>query len=97
MDIILNFITINMTKKQRVLCHKIATLSNLLIMELDEMKPTAEIGVNMHQKAKEFIIALEPFIEASFDSEQVRSGTYLIDLCHKVDTVIRKNYEQITD
>jgi hypothetical protein len=86
-----------MTKKERLLFHKIATLSNLLIMELDEMKPTAEIGANVHQKAKEFITALEPFIEATFDSEQVRNGTYLIDLCHKVDTVIRKNYEQITD
>jgi hypothetical protein len=86
-----------MTKKERLLFHKIATLSNLLIMELDEMKPTAEIGATMHQKAKEFIIALEPFIEAIFDSEQVRNGTYLVDLCNKVDTVIRKNYEQITD
>jgi hypothetical protein len=85
-----------MNKKERVLYHKLAALSNLLIMELDEMKPTAEIGVNLHQKAKEFIDTLEPFIEASFDSEQVKSGTYLIDLCHKVDTVIRKNYEQIT-
>ena len=85
-----------MTKKERVLYHKLAALSNLLIMELDEMKPTAGIGANMHQKAKEFIIALEPFIEASFDSEQIKNGTYLIDLCHKVDTVIRKNYEQIT-
>lgn len=66
-------------------------------MELDEMKPTAEIGANLHQKAKEFITALEPFIEVTFDSEQVRNGTYLIDLCHKVDTVIRKNYELITD
>jgi hypothetical protein len=86
-----------MTKKERLLFHKIATLSNLLIMELDEMKPSAEIGATMHQKAKEFIIALEPFIEATFDSEQVRNGTYLVDLCNKVDTVIRKNYEQITD
>ena len=86
-----------MTKKERVLYHKISVLSNLLIMELDEMKPTAEIGANMHQKAKEFIETLEPFIEATFDSEQVRNGTYLIDLCHKVDTVIRKNYEQITN
>lgn len=85
-----------MTKKERVLYHKISALSNLLIMELDEMKPTAEIGVNLHQKAKEFIDTLEPFIEASFDSEQVKSGTYLTDLCHKIDTVIRKNYEQIT-
>jgi DNA replication initiation complex subunit (GINS family) len=85
-----------MTKKERILYHKLAALSNLLIMELDEMKPTAAIGANMHQKAKEFIEALEPFIEASFDSEQIRSGTYLTDLCHKLDTVIRKNYEQIT-
>ena len=66
-------------------------------MELDEMQPTAEIGANMHQKAKEFIEVLEPFIEALFDSEQIRSGTYLTDLCNKVDTVIRKNYEQITN
>jgi hypothetical protein len=85
-----------MNKKERILFHKLAALSNLLILELDDMKPTATIGANMHQKAKEFIEALEPFIEASFDSEQIRSGTYLTDLCHKVDTVIRKNYEQIT-
>jgi len=84
-----------MTKKERVLYHKLAVLSNLLIMELDEMKPTASVGANLHQKAKDFVEALEPFIEASFDSEQVRSGTYLIDVCHKVDTVIRKNYELI--
>jgi len=84
-----------MNKKERILYHKLAVLSNLLIMELDEMKPTASVGLNLHQKAKEFIETLEPFIEASFDSEQVRSGTYLIDVCHKVDTVIRKNYELI--
>jgi hypothetical protein len=85
-----------MTKKERVLYHKLAVLSNLLLLELDEMKPSAAIGANMHQKAKEFIDTLEPFLEAAFDSEQVRSGTYLTDVSHKVDTVIRKNYEQIT-
>jgi len=85
-----------MTKKERVLYHKLAVLTNLLLLELDEMKPSAAIGANMHQKAKEFIDTLEPFLEAAFDSEQVRSGTYLTDVSHKVDTVIRKNYEQIT-
>jgi hypothetical protein len=84
-----------MTKKERILYHKLAVLTNLLLLELDEMKPSAAIGANMHQKAKEFIDALEPFLEAAFDSEQVRSGTYLTDVSHKVDTVIRKNYEQI--
>jgi hypothetical protein len=86
-----------MTKKERVRFHKLAVLTNLLLMELDDMKPTAEIGANMHQKAKEFIETLEPFLEAAFDSQQVRSGTYLTDVSHKVDTVIRKNYEQITN
>jgi hypothetical protein len=64
-------------------------------MELDEMKPTAAIGANLHQKSKEFAEALEPFLESAFDSKQVRSSTYLTDVSHKVDTVIRKNYEQI--
>jgi DNA replication initiation complex subunit (GINS family) len=86
-----------MTKKERVRFHKLAVLTNLLLMELDDMKPTAEIGANMHQKAKEFIETLEPFLEAAFDSQQVRSSTYLTDVSHKVDTVIRKNYEQITN
>ena len=84
-----------MTKKERMLYHKLAVLSNLLLMELDEMKPTAAIGANLHQKSKEFAEALEPFLESAFDSEQVRSSTYLTDVSHKVDTVIRKNYEQI--
>ena len=86
-----------MNKKERVLYHKLAVLTNLLIMELDDMKPTAKIGANMHQKAKEFTEALEPFLVAAFDSDQVKSGTYLIDVSNKVDTVIRKNYEQITN
>ena len=46
-----------MNRKERILYHKLAALSNLLILELDEMKPTAAIGANMHQKAKEFIEA----------------------------------------
>jgi hypothetical protein len=85
-----------MNKAERIRYHKLAVLTNLLIIELDEMNPSADIGANIHQKAKEFIEVLEPFIEASFDSEQVRSGTYLTEMFHKVDTVIRKNYEQIT-
>lgn len=85
-----------MNKAERIRYHKLAVLTNLLIIELDDMNPSAEIGANMHQKAKEFTEALEPFLVAAYDSEQVRSGTYLTDVSHKVDTVIRKNYEQIT-
>lgn len=84
-----------MNKKDALKFHKLAALSNSLLIELDEMKPTAPIGANLHQKAKEFIEALEPFLSSTYDSEIVRSTTYLTDLSHKIDTVIRKNFEFI--
>ena len=84
-----------MNKKDAIRYHKLAALSNSLLIELDEMKPTAPIGSNLHQKAKEFIEALEPFLSSTYDSEIVRSTTYLTDLSHKIDTVIRKNFEFI--
>jgi len=86
-----------MNKKKTLKFHKLAFLTNLLIMELDELKPTAEIGVNLHHKSKEFILALEPFLEVVYDSKQICSGTYLSDMTNKIDTIIRKNYELITD
>jgi len=86
-----------MSKKERLKFHKLAFLTNLLISELDELKPTAEIGVNLHEKSKEFITALEPFLEVVYDSKQLSSSTYLSDMTNKIDTIIRKNYEQITD
>jgi hypothetical protein len=86
-----------MNKKEKLKFHKIAFLTNLLITELDDIKPTAEIGVNVHAKSKEFVVALEPFLEVVYDSNQVRSGTYLSDMTNKIDTVIRKGFEQITD
>ena len=84
-----------MNKKDAIRYHKLAALSNSLLIELDDMKPTATIGANLHQKAKEFIEALEPFLSSTYDSEIVRSTTYLTDLSHKIDTVIRKNFEFI--
>lgn len=84
-----------MNKKDALRFHKLAALSNSLLIELDEMKPTAPIGANLHQKAKEFIEALEPFLSSTYDSEIVRSTTYLTDLSHKIDTVIRKNFKFI--
>ena len=86
-----------MTKKERIKFHKIAFLTNLLITELDDIKPTAEIGANVHNKSKEFVIALEPFLEIVYDSNQLRSGTYMSDVSNKIDTIIRKSYEIITD
>lgn len=86
-----------MNKKEALRFHKLAVLSNSLITELDELKPTAGYGKNLQEKAKAFIEALEPFLESAFDSDMVKSSTYLTDMCNKIDTIIRKNYEYITN
>jgi hypothetical protein len=86
-----------MNKKEKLKFHKISFLTNLLIIELDDLQPTAEIGATLHQKSKEFSDALEPFLEVVYDSKQISSGTYLSDMTNKIDTVVRKGFEQILD
>ena len=86
-----------MNKKDKIRFHKVTVLTNLLLLELDEMQPTAILGVELHTKAQAFSEALEPFLETAFKSTQISSTTYLSDIINKVDTIIRKNYEQIKE
>lgn len=86
-----------MNKKTRIRFHKIVVLCNALLIELDDMKPTAPQALELQQKAKEFEKALEPFLESAFESKILNSSTYLNELCTKIDTVIRKNYELISE
>lgn len=85
-----------MNKKDKIRFHKITVLTDLLLIELDEMKPTAILGVELHKKAQDFSKALEPFLEMAFKSKEVSSTTYFTDVANKVDTIIRKNYNEIT-
>lgn len=84
-----------MNKKDKIRFHKITVLTDLLLIELDEMKPTAILGVELHRKARDFSKALEPFLEMAFKSKEVSSTTYFTDVANKVDTIIRKNYNEI--
>lgn len=85
-----------MNKKDKIRFHKITILTDLLLLELDEMKPTAILGVELHRKARDFSKTLEPFLEMAFKSKEVSSTTYFTDVANKVDTIIRKNYNEIT-
>lgn len=85
-----------MNKKDKIRFHKITVLTDLLLLELNEMKPTAILGVELHKKAQDFSKALEPFLEMAFKSKEVSSTTYFTDVANKVDTIIRKNYNEIT-
>jgi hypothetical protein len=43
-----------MNKKDKIRFHKITVLTDLLLLELDEMKPTAILGVELHKKSTRF-------------------------------------------
>jgi len=68
-----------------------------MIDTLDEMAVDTEVAVNIRERAKDFAKALEPLYDTIFDSKQVSSGSYLNNMNQKISTVIRHNYEQITE
>lgn len=83
-----------MNKKQKIKNYKIAVLLSMLVDELDE--------VNASDKAKDIIkdarslqSKLEPVLDRIFTIKKVYKGTYLQDLSLKIDTVIRRNYQDV--
>lgn len=86
-----------MNRKKRIQSHTLAVLTHCMIDTLDEMAVNTEVALNIKEKAKEFAKALEPLYETIFESKQVSSGPYLNNMSHKINTLIRHNYEQITE
>ena len=86
-----------MNKKKRIQSHTLAVLTHCMIDTLDEMAVDTEVAVNIRERAREFARSLEPLYETIFDSKQVSSGSYLNNMNQRISTVIRHNYEQITE
>lgn len=86
-----------MNRKQRIQSHTLAVLTHCMIDMLDEMAVNTDTAVGIRKRAKEFAKSLEPLYETIFDSKQVSSGSYLNNMNHKISTLIRNNYEQITE
>lgn len=86
-----------MNRKQRIQSHTLAVLTHCMIDMLDEMAVNTDTAVGIKERAKEFAKSLEPLYETIFDSKQVSSGSYLNNMNHKISTLIRHNYEQITE
>ena len=86
-----------MNKKKRIQSHTLAVLTHCIIDTLDEMAVDTEVAVNIRERAREFARSLEPLYETIFDSKQVSSGSYLNNMNQRISTVIRHNYEQITE
>ena len=79
-----------MTKREQILSHKLVVLSMLLLENLDEMKPTTARMTKLHSDLTEFC---ETLTETLKDTDAVLKKTYFNDMVHKVDTILRKNFD----
>jgi hypothetical protein len=95
--LIIQYKTNMSNKKHNLSTHKIATLTYLLINELNDIKANSFLAKEIIDKGKDLELALEPMLEAVFQSKQISKGTYLNQMGHQIDTVIRKNYTMITE
>ena len=84
-------------KKSAIQSHKIAALCYLLAEALQEVGANAETALEMKANAEVLGAQCEQVLDDLFQVKQIKGSTYLTDLCDKVDTVIRKNYQQITE
>jgi hypothetical protein len=69
----------------------------LLITELNNIKANSLLAKEIIDKGGELEKSLEPMLEVIFDSKQISKGTYLNQMGYQIETVIRKNYERITE
>jgi hypothetical protein len=83
-------------KKQAMYAHKIAALFTILADDLSEFLPDSPIAIQIKEKAEEILPLAENLLNEVYGVDEVRMGTYLNDLANKLDTVIRKNFEQMT-
>lgn len=84
-------------KKEAELSHQIAALSFSLIHALNEIGATSKTALELKEISEKMHQKCEQILEECFQVKQVSSTNYLVDLSNKIDTVVRKNYQRITD
>ena len=77
--------------------HKIAVLAYLMSEVLDEINADSTQALNFKSKCDQIQGFCETILTESFSVKTIKSTTYLQELSNKVDTVIRKNYQQIKE
>lgn len=78
-------------KRKSMLMHKLVVLSMLLQENLDELNPTSK---KMDKYKGDLIGFTEELNNEIKDTETVQRSTYFQEISNKVDTVIRKNFDE---
>jgi hypothetical protein len=63
-------------KKHNLSSHKIATLTYLLITELNDIKANSFLAKEIIDKGKDLENSLEPMMDAIFESKQISNPYY---------------------
>lgn len=84
-------------KREAQLCHSIAVLSFLLAGKIYDLDREAKNAVKIKNISQELLPITEELIEEVYKIPEISRGIYLIELSNKFDTLIRKNFEQITN
>lgn len=71
--------------------HKLFTLCNLLLENLDELHVTSVKVLKYKDDLTSFCELLNDEVK---DTETIQKGTYFQDLANRIDTVIRKNFNE---
>lgn len=78
-------------KKNRVNMHKLVCLSNLLVENLDDLKVTTERMLNLKNTLTQFV---EELNNSLAETETMQKTTYFNDISNKIDTILRKNFDE---
>lgn len=75
-------------KRSKVLMHKLVVLKLLELEVYDELKPTTEIMLNQIKFCEQLVDSLK-------DTETMIKHTYFNDIANKVDTILRKEFNEL--
>jgi hypothetical protein len=79
-------------KKAGEIAHLVAICSSLIIENIDDVVDLHPEAGEEIKKAFKIVIGLcESVTAAAFGVEEVRTTTYIQDMCNKVATTVRKN------
>jgi hypothetical protein len=78
-------------KRKHQLMHKLVVISNLLLENLDELNPNTPKMIKLHSDITQFCEELNNELAST---STVKKTTYFQDLTNKIDTVIRKNFDE---
>ena len=80
-----------MNKRKKIAMHKLFCYNNLYLELLDELKPTTPKMIDFRENLIGFCEELNNTLA---DTDTVLKSTYFNDIAKKIDTIMRKEFDE---